>query len=122
MNKTSWGSIIIGAVVFVVSLILPFLGNRNFLWFTVSGPSYFGSSGTLYFINPIAMPLVLILWLAAVFGLYGSYSSKRASEAPNQHAKVGIIIGIINVLMLGLLTMIIPLLSWCILGRPASLL
>lgn len=119
MNKTAWGSIIIGSVVFVVSLILPYMGNRNFLWFTVSG-STFSQSGTLYLVSPAAMPLVLILWICAIYGLLSGYLAKKAGITSDCYTKVGAVISIINVLILGWLTILWPLFTWMMMGRPVN--
>lgn len=121
MNKTALGSIIVGGLVFAVSLILPYMGNKNFLWFTIDGPNNFNSSGTLYLISPAAMPLVLLLWFCAIYGLMSGYFAKKAGIAADCYTKVGTAIGIINVVLLGLISVLWPLFTWLGMGHHTSL-
>lgn len=121
MDKTALRSIIFGLIVFVCSLALPYIGGQNFLWFTIRGTSYFGSSGTLYLVSPGAMPIVLILWILALSGLRDGYISRKANADPPYYAKLGFVIGIINSLILGWLTVVLPIFTWLVMGHVTSL-
>lgn len=120
MNKTALRSIVIGAAVFVISMVLPYLGHGDFLWFTVKG-DYFDESELLYLVSPAAMPVLLILWLLGIYGLAVGYFARKAGEASDRFSNAGIVIGIVNILLLGWQTMILPLLSWIIWDRPVHL-
>lgn len=118
MSRKTLISIITGAAVFVIAMLLPYLGDKNFLWLTVS---LLGESGTLYFISPAAMPLVLLLWFCAIYGLSNGYTAKKAAVTSDRYAKIGTVIGIINVVLLGFLSVLWPLIIWLIFGHPTTL-
>ncbi|MHB1000425.1 MAG: hypothetical protein ACYC27_14390 [Armatimonadota bacterium] len=121
MSKSVWRSFLPGVLVFICALILPYLGNRDFLWFTIDGSAHFASSGTLYLISPPAMPVVLILWVAALYGLVSGIASKRSDEKPLWTSKAGLVLGIANVLILGWMSIVWPLFTWWVMGSKWSL-
>ncbi len=121
VKKPAFLSLTIGIVVFAVGIILPYLGGRNFLWFTINCQSLFGSSGAIYLVSPLAMPVVLITWYLSIVGFKYGCIARKNDEIPHWYSKAGFILGIVNFVILGWQTVLLPIISWSVNGCHMSI-
>lgn len=112
MNRSAAASLVIGIVILALSVVLPYIGDRHFIWFTINGDSALGHSGVLYLISPLAMPVVLIMWYAAIKGFQFGRRAKSSGEISGWYPQAGFYIAIVNFVVLGIITIILPIITW----------